>query len=69
MFPCLTLLGYDKNEVLVKKLSSIGFNLEDSNSRNEGLEIKRVSPFYLIRVLAREFSFSPLKLVASDAPG
>ena len=61
MFPCLTILGYDKEDSLIQKLTKIGFRLGDSNTRCEGLELKNVSPFYLMRILAREFGFDPVK--------
>ena len=63
VFPCLTILGYDKDDSLIQKLMKIGFRLSDSNSRCEGLELKNVSPFYLMRLLAREFGFDPVKVM------
>ena len=69
VFPRLTILGYDKHEDQIKRLHQLGYELEDANIRNEGIEIKHKSPFCLMRTLAEEFGFKVTKMVASDAPG
>ena len=69
VFPRLTILGYDKHEFPVQRLQQLGYELEDANIRNEGIEIKRKSPFCLMRTLAEEFGFKVTKMVASEAPG
>ena len=69
VFPRLTILGYDKHEAPIQRLQQLGFQLEDANTRNEGIEIKGKSPFCLMRTLAEEFGFKMIKMVASEAPG
>ena len=69
MFPCLTLLGYDADEAPVQKLKQIGYNLGDSDTRHEGVEIKGKSPFHLIRTMAKEFGYSPEKISVVPSPG
>jgi len=69
VFPCLTLLGYDNHEAPIQKLQKLGYRLADSNTRSEGREIKNISPFHLFRVMAKEFNYSPVKVVTTEAPG
>ena len=69
VFPCLTLLGYDTKEEPLKKLQQLGFRVGDEDSRYEGVEIKQSSPFKLMRALAKECGYRPLKAVNSVAPG
>ena len=69
VFPCLTLLGYDNHEAPIQKLQKLGYKLADSNTRSEGREIKNISPFHLFRVMAKEFNYSPVKVVTTEAPG
>ena len=69
MFPCLTLLGYEADEAPVLKLKQVGYDLGDSNSRHEGVEIKGKSPFHLIRTMAKEFGYSPEKISVAPSPG
>jgi len=69
LFPQLTLLGYDSNAPELAKLKSIGFKIGDENSRYEGVEIRCISPFTLMRALAKEFGFSPKEPSAVAAPG
>lgn len=69
MFPCLTLLGYDTKEEPLKRLQQLGYKVGDEDSRYEGVEIKQSSPFKLMRSLAKEYGYRPLKAVNSAAPG
>merc|ERR1712183_517383 len=69
MFPCLTLLGYDNNEEPLKKIKQLGFKLGDEDPRYEGVEVRQSSPFKLMRVLAKEYGYKPLKVVNTVAPG
>ena len=41
----------------------------DEDSRHEGVEIERSSPFHLSRILAKEFGYRLLKAVPAEAPG
>jgi len=68
-FPCLTLLGFDTKEPTVRKLCQLGFKVGDEDARYEGVEIQKSSPFQLMRTLAKEFGYKPLKPVISEAPG
>ena len=69
IFPRLTLLGFNKQDPLVRRLDQLGLKLEDGNARCEGLEIRFKSPFCLMRTLAEEFGYKIIKMVPSDAPG
>jgi len=68
-FPRLTLLGFDTNEPQVRRLSQLGLKVSDEDSRHEGVEIERSSPFHLSRILAKEFGYRLLKAVPTEAPG
>merc|ERR1712231_47717 len=63
VFPRLTLLGYDSKEPQVQRLLQLGYKVGDEDSRYEGVEIKGSSPFQLMRTLAKEFNYRPLKPV------
>ena len=39
VFPCLTLLGFDKQDPVVTRLQGLGVRLEDHDRRCEGLEV------------------------------
>ena len=39
VFPCLTLLGFDKQDPVVARLQGLGVRLEDHDRRCEGLEV------------------------------
>ena len=69
VFPRLTILGFSTKDPQVQRLHKLGYRLEDANTRNEGIEIKDISPFCLMRTLAEEFGYRILKMVATDAPG
>ena len=69
VFPRLTLLGFNKEDPLVRRLEQLGLRLEDENARYEGLEIRYKSPFCLMRTLAEEFGYKIIKMVSSEAPG
>ena len=69
VFPRLTLLGFNKEDPLVRRLEQLGLRLEDENARYEGLEIRFKSPFCLMRTLAEEFGYKIIKMVPSEAPG
>jgi len=68
-FPCLTLLGYDTREPAIQRLLKLGFKVGDEDARYEGVEVKGSSPFQLMRSLAKEFDYQPLKAVAVKACG
>merc|ERR1712037_795546 len=68
-FPRLTLLGFDTNEPQVRRLTQLGLKVSDEDSRHEGVEIERSSPFHLSRILAKEFGYRLLKAVPTEAPG
>jgi len=68
VFPCITLLGFQRGETLIKKISQLGFKVEDENTRHEGVEIHRSSPFQLMRTLAKEFGYKPLKATHTCSP-
>jgi len=68
-FPCFTLMGYGTNEAEVKKLCQLGYKVGDEDSRYEGVEIRRSSPFQMMRTLAKEFGYKPLKAFNTEAPG
>jgi len=53
----------------VKKLLQLGYKVGDEDARYEGVEIQRTSPFQLMRSLAKEFGYKPLKAVSTPAPG
>eukprot|EP00092_Neocalanus_flemingeri_P000751 GFUD01000796.1.p1 GENE.GFUD01000796.1~~GFUD01000796.1.p1 ORF type:complete len:206 (-),score=78.67 GFUD01000796.1:94-711(-) len=69
VFPCLTLLGYDSKEEPVRKIKQLGFKVGDEDPRYEGVEVKQSSPFKLMRVLAKEYGYKPLKAINTVAPG
>jgi len=69
VFPCLTLMGYDTKEEPLKKLQQLGFKIGDENARYEGVEIKKSSPFKLMRALAKEYGYRPTKAMNAAAPG
>ena len=69
MFPCLTLLGYDNKEEPLRRIKELGFKVGDEDPRYEGVEVKQSSPFKLMRVLAKEYAYKPLKAINSAAPG
>ena len=70
MFPRLTLLGFDKTDPEFRKLEEMTeYDFDDSDKRNEGVEAKNISPFCLIRDLARHLNYEPVKVVETEAPG
>merc|ERR1712055_70482 len=68
-FPCFTLMGYDNNAEILKKIKQLGFKIGDEDSRYEGVEIRNSSPFQLMRVLAKEYGYKHLKPMNAPAPG
>merc|ERR1711955_146008 len=68
VFPCFTLLGFQRGEPVIKKLCQSGYKVSDEDSRHEGVEIKRSSPFQCMRTLAKEFGYSPLKVSQINSP-
>merc|ERR1712121_360675 len=62
-------MGYDTKEEPLKKLQQLGFKIGDENARYEGVEIKKSSPFKLMRALAREYGYRPTKAMNAAAPG
>jgi len=68
-FPRLTLLGYTRGEETIARLHKLGYKVGDEDSRQEGVEIEKTSPFQLMRTLAKEFGYRPLKAVITPAPG
>jgi len=69
VFPQLTLMGYDTKSPELAKLKDLGIKIGDENSRYEGVEVARSSPFKLMRTMARTFGFSAKEASAMDAPG
>jgi hypothetical protein len=69
VFPQLTLMGYDNNSPELNKLKDLGVNIGDENSRYEGVEVAKSSPFKLIRTMAKTFGFSAKEATAVEAPG
>jgi len=68
-FPCFTLMGYDNNAEILKKIKQLGFKIGDEDARYEGVEIRNSSPFQLMRVLAKEYGYKHLKPMNAPAPG
>jgi len=62
-------MGYDNKEEPIKKLQQLGYRVGDEDSRYEGVEIKQSSPFKLMRTLAKEYGYKPLKAINTVAPG
>ena len=70
VFPRLTLLGFEKTDPEFRKLEEVTtYDFDDSDKRNEGFEVKNISPFELIRDLARLLNYEPVKVVETEAPG
>ena len=70
VFPRLTLLGFEKTDPEFRKLEEITkYDFDDSDKRNEGVEVKNISPFELVRDLARHLNYEPVKVVETEAPG
>ena len=69
VFPCLTLLGFDKQDPVVARLQGLGVRLEDHDRRCEGLEVASSSPFHLIRTLATGLGYEAVHCQESEAPG
>ena len=69
VFPCLTLLGFDKQDPVVTQLQGLGVRLEDHDRRCEGLEVASSSPFHLIRTMATGLGYEAVHCQESEAPG
>ena len=70
VFPRLTLLGFENTDHEFRKLEEVTkYDFDDSDKRNEGVEVKNISPFELIRDLARHLNYEPVKVVETEAPG
>ncbi|XP_023332455.1 uncharacterized protein LOC111704450 [Eurytemora carolleeae] len=68
-FRKLTLLGFDTADQEIKTLLGLGLKVGDANEKYEGVEIPNISPFKLMRHLAKEFGYKPCVPVCSDLPG
>ena len=70
VFPRLTLLGFENTDPEFRKLEEVTkYDFDDSDKRNEGVEVKNISPFELIRDLAKHLNYEPVKVVETEAPG
>ena len=70
VFPRLTLLGFENTDAEFRKLEeATKYDFDDSDKRNEGVEVKNISAFCLIRDLARHLNYEPVKVVETEAPG
>merc|ERR1712168_1363461 len=67
-------MGYQQFTTWLRYVASSGIlrgrsRVGDEDSRYEGVEIKQSSPFKLMRTLAKEYGYRPLKAINSSAPG
>ena len=70
VFPRLTLLGLENTDPEFRKLEEVTkYDFDDSDKRNEGVEVKNISAFCLIRDLGRHLNYEPVKVVETEAPG
>jgi len=67
VFPRLTLMGLENSEI--SDLKSAGFSLEDANTRYEGVEVSKTSPYKVLRSLARIGSYAAMPEPAVTATG